>query len=238
MSLRRDDEGLGEVASDLSVASLALARHFAAGGTLWCWSPGSPQHAQHVAVEFVHPVIMGARALPAVAVLEDDAAPTLRPVARAGDVLLVVAGAEAPIAGTVRRAAAWGLTTMWLGAGPRPALSAADHLLWLSERPEAWHDGRMLLGYHLLWELTQVCFEHPGLLEMAPPDAEVCITCSDEGRLGEVVEIDDDAAGAHSSAVVRTGAGVETVSTMMIGAVRPGDLVLVHAGIAITVVDA
>ncbi len=236
MSHRGDDDTLGAAASDLSVAALALARRFATGGTLWCWSPGSPQHAQHVAVEFVHPVIMGSRALPAVAVLEADAVSTLRPLARAGDVLLVVAGAEAPVAGTMRRAGAWGLTTMWLGAGPRPALSTADHVLWLSERSEAWHDGRMLLGYHLLWELTQVCFEHPGLLEVVPTDAEVCTTCSDEGRLGEVVDTRDDAE-TFSSAIVRTGAGVETVSTMMVGSVRPGDLVLVHAGIAITVVD-
>ena len=45
-----------------------------------------------------------------------------------------------------------------------------------------------MLLYHLLWELTHVCFEHPGLL--TEPDEctdEVCITCSDEGRLGEVV---------------------------------------------------
>ena len=30
--------------------------------------------------------------------------------------------------------------------------------------------GRFVLLYHLLWELTHVCFEHPGLLK--PPDEE------------------------------------------------------------------
>ncbi len=46
--------------------------------------------------------------------------------------------------------------------------------------------GRFVLMYHLLWELTHVCFEHPGLLK--PTDEEtVCVTCGDEGRLGEVV---------------------------------------------------
>ena len=49
--------------------------------------------------------------------------------------------------------------------------------------------GTFVLMYHLLWELTHVCFEHPGLLK--PPADEctddVCVTCSDEGRLGEVV---------------------------------------------------
>lgn len=227
-----DDTVLGAVAGDLAAASLTLARRLAAGGTLWCWSPGAPHHAQHVAVEFVHPVVIGARALPAVAVHEEDGAVILRPLARAGDVLLAVSGAGPAVSGTLRRATAWGLTTLWLGSGPAPPAAAVDHLLWLSDDPEAALDGRLVLGYHLLWELTQVCFEHPGLLEGVPDQGPGCPTCADEGRLGEVVESD----ALH--AVVRTAGGAERVSTMMVGPVRPGDLVLVHAGTAITLVDA
>ena len=222
---------LGEVAPALASAALALARRFAAGGTLWCWAPDAPEHAQHVAVEFVHPVIVGTRALPAVALLGDDAIGTLRPMARAGDVLLVVAGADVPLAASLRRAEAWGLTTIRLGAGPRPLQGLADHVLWLGEDVAARHDGRLVLGYHLLWELTHVCFEHPGLLAEVADDGPVCTTCSDEGRLAEVVASDQD------DATVRTAAGTERVSTLMVGPVRPGDLVLVHAGTAITRVD-
>ena len=58
----------GRVADDLARASLALARRFSAGATMWCASPNWPFHAHHVAVEFVHPVIVGKRALPAVTV--------------------------------------------------------------------------------------------------------------------------------------------------------------------------
>jgi hypothetical protein len=218
--------------SGLAPAALALARRFAAGGTLWCWSPGAPEHAQHVAVEFVHPVIVGTRALPAVAVTdlwEADAIATLRPLARSGDALLIVASADAAVGALVARASAWGLTTLWLGAGAPPLDGRVDHLLWQSEDPLARHDGRLVLGYHLLWELTQVCFEHPGLLA-APAEEAVCVTCSDEGRLGEVVSVDVDVA------TVRTATGLETVSTLMVGTTEPGDLVLVHAGTAITVV--
>ena len=68
MTDRHDGDELGGAASSLASTALALARRFAAGATLWCWAPGAPEHAQHVAVEFVHPVIMGKRALPAVAV--------------------------------------------------------------------------------------------------------------------------------------------------------------------------
>ena len=81
MSEARRDETPGDVAASLATAALALARRFAHGGTLWCWAPGAPHHAQHVAVEFVHPVIVGTRALPAVALDDDDAwrAPGRRP---------------------------------------------------------------------------------------------------------------------------------------------------------------
>ena len=55
------------------------------------------------------------------------------------------------------------------------------------------HDGRLVLLYHVLWELTHVCFEHPGLLadrgRLRPSTA--CVTCSDEGRLAEVVTVPD-----------------------------------------------
>lgn len=231
MSDRLGGEVLGDGAAGLPAAALALARRFAAGGTLWCWAPGAPQHAQHVAVEFVHPVIVGSRAFPAVAIVDDDAVPTLRPMATAGDALLVVSEADAAVAGTMRRAQAWGLTTLWVGAGPRPVTANADHLIWLSDDPTAALDGRLVLGYHVLWELTQVCVEHPGLLHVPDDDEPVCTTCSDEGRLAEVVDTDD------GDATVRSAAGLETVSTMMVGPVNPGDLVLVHAGTAITVVD-
>ena len=91
-----------------------------------------------------------------------------------------------------------------------------------------------MLLYHLLWELTHVCFEHPGLLgpDATECDADAaCITCSDEGRLAEVMAV--VAAGAE----VRTARGAETVDTTIVGPVHPGDLLLVHAGAAIAVLE-
>ncbi|MET0903899.1 MAG: HypC/HybG/HupF family hydrogenase formation chaperone [Acidimicrobiales bacterium] len=231
MAQGHDGDALGDAAPALARAALALARRFAAGGTLWCWAPGAREHAQHVAVEFVHPVIVGTQALPAVALVDDDPAAALRPMARAGDVLLVIAGGDAPFAQVLHRAEAWGLTTMHLGVGAPPLDRAAEHVLWLSEDPLARVDGRLVLGYHLLWELTHVCFEHPGLVNDVAEEDEVCTVCSDEGRLAEVVLIERD------DAQVRTAQGIETVSTLMVGPVQPGDLVLVHAGTAISVVD-
>jgi len=220
----------GTLPQDLAAASLALARRFAHGATLWCVSPAWPQHASHVAVEFVHPVVIGTRALPAVALDARDAVVALRANLRAGDVLLLVGAAGDPaVADLARRAPAWGATVLWLGCGPPPEPGAADHVLWLPDEPEGPYDGRLTLLYHLLWELTHVCFEHPGLLEPEPAlDASVCLTCSDEGRLAEVVQADG------VSARVRTPTGVEEIDVALVGDVDPGDLLLVHAGSALT----
>ncbi|MEV5410746.1 HypC/HybG/HupF family hydrogenase formation chaperone [Thermopolyspora sp. NPDC052614] len=226
------DESL---AKDLAAAALTLARRFAAGATLWCVAPAWEPHAHHVAVEFVHPVIVGKRALPAVALTGPGLVDTARLAVRPGDVILAVAAESDPdVASITRRAPAWGATTLWIGNGPRPPAGAADHVLWLDDPdPLVPATGRFVLLYHLLWELTHVCFEHPGLL--SGPDVEctdeVCITCGDEGRLAEVIA---PLGAADGGTLVRTANGEESVDTLLVGPVEPGDLLLVHAGAAIT----
>lgn len=213
--------------ADLARASLALARRFAAGGTLWCLSPATPSHASHVAVEFVHPVIVGKRALPAVAVPDPDPTPVLRSGVAPGDVVVAIAGADDPVvADVVRRAPAWGAETVWIGAGPRPEPGAATYVLWVDDADAVASTERFVRIYHLLWELTHVCFEHPGLLVEDPAEA-VCITCSDEATLVEVVAMDGD------EAVVRAPWGRERVDTGLVDGAEPGALLLVHAGTAI-----
>ena len=216
------DDGL---AADLASTALATARRFHAGATMWCVAPSWEPHAQHVAVEFVHPVIVGKRALPAVALTGPDLVATTRVSVRPGDLVLAVATADEPaVRSVMRRAPAWGATTVWIGHGAQPAAGAADHVLWLLDPdPLLPATGGFVLLYHVLWELTHVCFEHPGLLAEQPCTGEVCVTCSDEGRLGEVV----------APGRVRTAAGVEDVSTLLVEPVAPGDLLLVHAGTAI-----
>ena len=60
-----------DLAMDLAQASFTLAQRFSTGATMWCIAPACSPHAQHIAVEFVHPVVVGKRALPAVASLLD-----------------------------------------------------------------------------------------------------------------------------------------------------------------------
>ncbi len=225
-------DDVGRVAEDLARASLALARRFSAGATMWCASPKWPFHAHHVAVEFVHPVIVGKRALPAVTVPPAaDMVATLRASVAPGDIVLVLADADdARVLDAMRRGPAWGVETVWIGAGAqRPEPGAANHVIWIDTEEPLEASERFVRIYHLLWELTHVCFEHPGLLKPEPECTdEVCITCSDEGRPAEVVAVEGD------EALVRTPDGQERIDISLIDPPSPGDLVLIHAGFAIT----
>src|SRR5579863_3433257 len=61
-------------AAQIAEACLAMARRFHQGGRLLAFGNGAwATDAQHVAVEFVHPVIVGKRALPALALTNDSA---------------------------------------------------------------------------------------------------------------------------------------------------------------------
>lgn len=123
---------------ELASAAMSLARIFSAGGRLAVTAPGRQDHARHVAVEFVHPAITGARALPATAVPSDDLATAVGE----DDAVLII---EDP-AGLGHVNAPPAAMTIRVGSGG-PPLSGSDLVRW----------------YHLLWELVQLGLEHPGL---------------------------------------------------------------------------
>ena len=125
---------------------------FAAGQrSLTSSSSGSPTaplaaHARHVAVEFVHPVILGKRALPSVAINVQDPVASLRSIVRSGDLVLVIGTADdESIIDALRRAPAWGVRTIWLGYGAPPDEHLADFSLWLpSADATAPYDGSLV----------------------------------------------------------------------------------------------
>ena len=227
------DAATDATAEGLAVAALDLARHFHRGATLWCCSPRWPSHARHLAVEFVHPVIVGTRALPARVIEGTDAAATVRLLSRAGDVLVGIGPPDDPVIDDLmRRSEAWGLGTLRLGAGDRPPTTQADHNLWVYGKLDAASDGGIVVLYHLLWELTHVALEHPGLLTpVLECDGDHCLTCSDEGTVAEVCSVEGDRA-----TVVATGR-TEVVDVSLVAPVGTGELVLVHAGVALCALD-
>src|SRR6266568_7797888 len=61
-------------APKIAEACWAMARRFHLGGRLLAFGNGAwATDAQHISVEFVHPVIVGKRALPALALTNDSA---------------------------------------------------------------------------------------------------------------------------------------------------------------------
>ena len=196
----------GGLAEDLATASLAMARRFARRATLWCVAPGWEPHAHHMAVEFVHPVIVGKRALPAFALTGPDLIPQAAVAVRPGDLVIAVAGGRnADVANLMRQSSAGGAASFWIGSGRRPPAGSAGHVLWVDDAdPMAPATGRFVLLYHLLWELTHVCFEHPGLL------AEQAATVgSDTGGSGTA----GSGTGGSGSAAQRPTAGQEPRAT-------------------------
>jgi len=228
-----------DLAADLTAIALAMARRFAAGATMWCVVPGQEPRARRLAAKFTHQGIADRRALPAFALTGPDLLRQARAAVRSGDLLVAVAVADdAEVADLMRRAPAWGARTIWIGSGQPPPGGAADHVLWIDD-PDLLTPGRLELLCHLLSELTRICSAHPSMTATAPDrcTAEVCITCSDEGRLAEVIEPLAslfDPAGLDNLALVRTADGEEAVDVTLVAPVVPGDLVLVHAGTAIT----
>lgn len=207
----------------IAVAAHELAHAFSRGGTLFALGTGAAAtDAAHVVVEFMHPVIVGKRALPALALTNDvTRSSTLARLARPGDIALgIVHGDEDPaVVAFLAQARAAGLLTFALtGEGGQPA---ADHAFAVpSADPFVVQEVHETL-YHVLWEVVHVFFEHPGLLD------DACITCGDVAVEARVVAVENRAA------VVETDGLRQTVAVELIDAVAVGDLVLCHAGVAL-----
>ena len=187
---RRVEPGLAlvESADAIARACHAMAARFHRGGKLLVFgNGGGATDAEHIAVEFVHPVIVGKRALPALSLAADPTVVTgiagrdgfaevfahqLRRLADPVDIALGVSadGHCANVCRGLEEAHGAGLLTVALagGDGGRLATSpSVDHLLVVaSEDPEIVKEVHVTT-YHILWELVHVFFEHPGVLEQA-----------------------------------------------------------------------
>lgn len=206
----------------LAPAALHLARRFSAGATLWAIAPHRDDHARHVAVEFVHPVIVGTRSLPAAAIVGNDLVSQARVDVQRGDILLLIGEADAtPLAELAARAAAWGASIAWLALGEGPTIGGAGFVLHCANEAD------IVRSYHLLWELCHVCLRHQGVVSQDDADDDGCAVCSDQAVTAEVLGWGDD-----GSVRLRTGCGpIDAID--MLGNVHIGDLVMAHAGVVI-----
>ena len=207
-----------------------MARAFSRGGTLIVHGTGpAATDAAHVAVEFMHPVIVGKRALPALALSNDPSGASRLPyLPRPDDVALGIthSWADPEIEGWLSRLSRQGLLTIALGGKPQPGASttlhhAADHALIAPTTDPFVVQEVQETTYHVLWELVHVFFEHPGLLN------EACITCGDVAVAARVVALSGD------RATIEKDGAREQIAVDLVDDVAIGDVLLCHAGVAL-----
>ena len=176
---------LAEQAGAVAAACHSMAARFHRGGKLVVFGIGAASaDAQHVAVEFVHPVIVGKRALPAISLTADVATVTgiagrdgvaeifahqIRFLAEPADIALGIS-ADGNCASVLRGLAAAherGLLTVALVGGDGGVIgtsAAVDHLLVARSADPRVVKEVHVTTYHVLWELVHVFFEQPGVL--------------------------------------------------------------------------
>lgn len=178
-------EQLLDDAEEVARACHAMARRFHQGGKLIVFGNGGPStDAQHVAVEFVHPVIVGKRALPAISLTSDVATVTgvangagmdevfahqVQYLADPDDIALGIStdGDCTNVLRGLAESRRRDLLTIGLVGGDGGMLTSAglDHVLHAqAEDPRVVKEVHVTM-YHVLWELVHVFFEHPGALE-------------------------------------------------------------------------
>jgi D-sedoheptulose 7-phosphate isomerase len=140
----------------LALACREMAQRFLSGGRLLAFGRGAyATDAQHVAVEFVHPVIVGKRALPALD-LSAHFAPWLETIVRADDMVMGfgppegdAAVGEALTLARERQAMTFALP----GRDGWYSIAAATAHPFM-------HQEVVEILYHTLWETVHVFFEH------------------------------------------------------------------------------
>jgi D-sedoheptulose 7-phosphate isomerase len=140
----------------LAAACREMSERFLKGGRLLAMGKGSyATDAQHVSVEFVHPVIVGKRALPALD-LSLLFAPWLRTLVQPEDMVMGFGPPEGDpeIAAALAGAAARGAYTFAL-----PGTLASYALRSPTDNPFV-HQELIEILYHTLWETVHVFFEH------------------------------------------------------------------------------
>ena len=141
-----------------------MAERFARGGRLVAFgsSPAARSDVRHVAVEFVHPVIVGKRALPAIGLAGEGGllARQVALVIEPDDIAIAFGTEEEDPDVVAALAEARGLGALTIAFSATPAV-------WAFEPPSRDSFIRQELVetlYHVLWELVHVFFEHRGLL--------------------------------------------------------------------------
>jgi D-sedoheptulose 7-phosphate isomerase len=171
-------------------AALALAKSFHRGRKLLvCGNGGSATDAQHIAVEFMHPVVVGRRALPAICLANDMAMVTavandvgfadvftrqIIALGQEGDVLMAIStsGNSENLLRAFATARRMKLVTIGLAGndGGAMATMCGEGLLDFCLTAGASSIHRIqethVTLYHILWDLTHAFLQHKPMVEV------------------------------------------------------------------------
>jgi D-sedoheptulose 7-phosphate isomerase len=150
------EDFFAQQARPLAVACREMSGRFLKGGRLLAFGRGPyATDAQHVSVEFVHPIIVGKRALPAL-----DLSLLFRPwmdaILQPEDIVMGFGppGGDAEVTDALAAAHKRGAMTFELpGRGGSYTFQPPTQNPFL-------HQELMEILYHTLWETVHVCFEH------------------------------------------------------------------------------
>ncbi len=175
------DRYFGAVAPELAACAAAMADRFFAGATLLVFGSGAgATDAQHNSVEYVHPVLPGCRALPALSLTNDVSTVTgilagtepldvyahqLRVLGRAGDIALafLASADDGAAARGLDAARQRGMLTIVLSTGAGTPEVPATHLFHVDNEDPLVAQELHLATYHMLWELTHIVLNHRGI---------------------------------------------------------------------------
>jgi D-sedoheptulose 7-phosphate isomerase len=181
-SNRSGEAYFARYAHDIAACASAMADRFFTGATLMVFGAGPhATDAQHNSVEFVHPVLPGCRALPALSLANDMATVTgmlqsdaavevyahqLRVLGRSGDIAL--AFAHAPVHPSITRgldaASAAGMLTIALTSSEKEVgHEQADFRFHVPDTERSGAHEVHLATYHMLWELVHIVLNHRGI---------------------------------------------------------------------------
>jgi D-sedoheptulose 7-phosphate isomerase len=181
---RRSEAGrlLAGDAARVARACHAMSERFHRGGKLIVFGAGSSStDAQHVAVEFLHPVIVGKRTLPAVALTNDVATITgiasvralnaafahqIRHLAAADDIALGIDsdGSSESVMRALEAAHERNLLTIAMTAREHSGDGSAIDFEFIAHCDDPLIAKEIqVTTYHILWELVHVFLEHPGV---------------------------------------------------------------------------
>jgi D-sedoheptulose 7-phosphate isomerase len=222
---RAQTASLGHGVEALGAACADLAQRIAAGGRLFVLGSGRARaDVRHLALEFLHPVIVGKRAVPAFAIDPVAEPHALEQSGTPRDVAIAVIGPEPSpeVWRALEAARERGLLALALASAPDGECPAPFGVHWLdpgSRDPRLAKEGRVVT-YHLLWELTHVLLEDAGRVGSAdatwarlypflgaegdrrePVGADLC--ASGAAKLRALVELRDKAVTGQAALLCR-----------------------------------